>query len=390
MNLNQYDILFVGGGLVNSLLAWQLKRIKPWLRFLILEKGHTLGGKHTWSFHEQDVSPAALEWLKPLLSAVWPFYEVAFPKYHRIIESRYFSIRSRKLHEVITKELFENILFDQSVLRIEGEKVFLEDGRQLQGRVIVDGRGLHAWEPAALGFQKFLGLELELNHPHGLKGPVLMDATVIQQDGYRFLYCLPWTETRLLVEDTRYSRVPELDIEGTRQGILNYCLSKAWQVKEIFDEEQGCLPLPLSNHFIQGSRCPEEVRETPITVGMRGGFFHPTTGYSFPCAVETVELLMSAHEESDWQRLLEGQKKKLLETQSFYWWLNRVLFCSVADEKRFELLQHFYQLPDDVIHAFYSGQMGWLDKVRFFLRTPPVSVSAALRVWNWGTVNGNE
>ncbi|NBV50313.1 hypothetical protein EBR78_03705 [bacterium] len=185
------------------------------------------------------------------------------------------------------------------------------------------------------------------------------------------------------------SALAELDIEGTRQEILNYCLSKAWQVNEIFDEEQGCLPLPLSNGFIQGGRCPEDVRETPLTVGMRGGFFHPTTGYSFPCSVETVELLLSAHQESDWQPLLESQKKRLLETQSFYWWLNRVLFCSVADEKRFELLQHFYQLPDDVIHAFYSGRMAWFDKLRFFLRTPPVSVFAALRVWNWGTVNGN-
>ena len=37
-----------------------------------------------------------------------------------------------------------------------------------------------------------------------------MDARVPQEGGFRFMYVLPFTSKRLLIEDTRYSDGPEL------------------------------------------------------------------------------------------------------------------------------------------------------------------------------------
>lgn len=382
---DNWDVVFVGGGLVNSLLAWQLKKLKPWLNFVVLEKGQSLGGKHTWSFHEKDVSPEALQWLSPVLSASWPFYQVAFPQYERTIQNRYFSIRSKKFHDVLFQELAGQVLFDSEVAEVAADFIVLKNGKRLNAKWVLDGRGLEP-EPVKQGtcaYQKFLGLEVQLLHPHGLKGPILMDATVEQKDGYRFLYCLPWSDNRLLVEDTRYSTNPEMDYEAYRREIFDYCGRKNWQVSEVFDEESGCLPLPVTSSF------RDEKPRRPLLVGMRGGLFHSTTGYSFPDAVRTVELLLNCHSESEWEKALETFSQKKKQDQKFFQILNRVMFGACPSFKRYQFLQHFYRLPEQLMARFYSGQMSFWDKVRFFLRTPPVSLGAAWRTWNQERVYGN-
>ena len=373
-----YDILLVGGGLVNGLLAWQLKRIKPWLKFLVIERGISFGGRSTWSFHEKDLTPESLNWIRPLVSASWPFYQVVFPEYERQLDSRYYSIRSRKFHEVLFQELSENVRFNTDVLAVSENQVVLKDGNILSAKVVIDGRGKLELEEGACGFQKFFGLEIELNHPHGLKAPILMDATVEQKEGYRFLYCLPWSENRLLIEDTRYSETPEGDSEQFRKEILEYSAEKNWQVREVFYEETGCLPLPLKKQFCLGGRSPESLRETPLTVGMRAGLFHPTTGYSLPMAVQTVDLLLKTHDESSWAQTLEHFSESIYRRQWFFILLNRVMFLSKCPEQRFQFLQHFYRLPIDLIESFYANRLSLFEKARFFLRTPPVPVRAAL------------
>ena len=50
------DLVLVGGGLANGLLAARLTQLRPELRVQLLEAGPVLGGNHTWSFHGTDVT----------------------------------------------------------------------------------------------------------------------------------------------------------------------------------------------------------------------------------------------------------------------------------------------------------------------------------------------
>ncbi|NBX91861.1 MAG: lycopene cyclase [Proteobacteria bacterium] len=398
INLNQhaqipdsFDILLVGGGLVNCLLAWQLKRVKPWVRFHLLEQGNSLGGRHTWSFHEADISAEALRWLAPVISASWPYYRVQFPQYERKIDSRYFSIRSKKLHDVLSRTLSpDQFGLNEEVVELELHAVRLKSGRQLKASLIIDGRGPEPVEEKTSGFQKFLGLELQFAEPHGLKGPLLMDATVEQKDGYRFIYCLPWSENRMLVEDTRYSTNPEIQQEDYRQEILSYCSKNGWQVNEVFDEEVGCLPLPLQDTFFKHFISPVQKikRHSGIEVGMKAGLFHSTTGYSVPVAVQTVEKLISIHAHDEWPAAVEQLVLDNERRQKLFRILNRILFNAIPEEERYQFLQHFYRLPEDLIEKFYAGEMKKRDLFRFFLRTPPVSFGAAMKTWKRETING--
>ena len=50
------DLILVGGGLANTLIALRLSDALPEIKIMILEQGPALGGNHTWSFHGSDLS----------------------------------------------------------------------------------------------------------------------------------------------------------------------------------------------------------------------------------------------------------------------------------------------------------------------------------------------
>src|SRR5205814_2116050 len=131
----------------------------------------------------------------------------------------------------------------------------------------------------------FVGMECEMARPHGLTHPILMDALVPQLDGFRFFYILPFSDTRLLIEDTYYSSTKELDEAFVKTEIQTYMARKQWLVKDILRVEKGVLPIPL--------QMPKPKAGDSLSIGLRGGLFHATTGYSLPWAVDVAETIAS-------------------------------------------------------------------------------------------------
>ena len=119
-------------------------------------------------------------------------WDVCFPRYQRVLQQAYLSITSARLHQVLQEALAAapgcTLLLGTAVRRMSAHAVHLEDGRTLTGRLVIDARG-----PAALplsriaGYQKFVGLEVELAQAARLTQPIIMDATVPQTDGFRFV-----------------------------------------------------------------------------------------------------------------------------------------------------------------------------------------------------------
>ena len=58
------DVVLVGGGLANGLIALRLRALRPELKVVILERDTRLGGRHTWSHFATDVSPEIARWLE--------------------------------------------------------------------------------------------------------------------------------------------------------------------------------------------------------------------------------------------------------------------------------------------------------------------------------------
>jgi lycopene beta-cyclase len=256
--------------------------------------------------------------------------------------------------------------------------VLLANSERIQAQAVIDGRGDPGGAHLDVAFQKFLGLFIRLAEPHGLTGPILMDATVEQTDGYRFVYTLPFSDTEVLVEDTYYADAPALDRTRLRAGIENYVEKQGWAIAEITDEEAGVLPIVLGGDIDAfWAVGPEGVARS----GMRGAFFHPTTGYSLPEAVRLADKIAAIPEleSASLFELTRRRSEELWRRTGYYRLLNRMLFRAAAPEQRYRIFERFYGLSGGLIRRFYGGRLKWFDKVRVLIGKPPVPIHRAIR-----------
>ncbi|MGA0598304.1 lycopene beta-cyclase CrtY [Enterovirga sp. CN4-39] len=372
-----WDLILVGGGLANGLIAYRLRQVRPELRVLVLEAAGRLGGNHTWSFHETDLSREAAEWVDPFVVHRWPAYDVAFPERRRRVAIGYRSATSERFHDVLSAALGGAIRFGVRAREVGPTSVALDDGEHLRAAAVIDGRGAMATPHLSFAWQKFLGLELRFARPHGLDVPILMDATVAQEDGYRFVYVLPFGPDTALVEDTYYADGPELDDAALRARLLAYVTGKGFSVAEVLREERGILPITLDGDIEAFWEGPELPRS-----GLRAGLFHPTTGYSLPDAVRLADRIAGLADLSA-PALFAATRAASQEQwrrQSFFRLLNRMLFRAGPPDERYRMLQRFYGLPEPTIGRFYAGRLTGADKARLFVGRPPVPVLGAARV----------
>jgi lycopene beta-cyclase len=373
------DLILAGGGLANGLIAWRLMALHPELRVLLVESEGTLGGNHTWSFHEGDLDAAQHEWLAPLVVHRWPRYSVNFPGRNRTLESGYASITASRFDSVLRSALGSRACVGARVRSLTARGVTLDDGRTLSARAVIDGRGVRPSPHLALGYQKFIGQELRLAAPHGLAAPILMDACVPQQDGYRFVYTLPLSPDTILVEDTFYADGGHVDENRLRTNIRDYAHARGWRIAAVLREERGVLPITLAGDAEAFWQEAGGIARS----GLAAGLFNQATGYSLPDAVRLADLLAD-HAASHWtaEALFELIKKQAMtrwKEQGFFRLLNRMLFRAAAPEQRWRVIERFYGLPQPLIERFYAGRPTSLDKMRILSGKPPVAMGAALR-----------
>jgi lycopene beta-cyclase len=375
---NGFDYMLVGGGLQCGLIALALRAHRPESRIGLVERETRLGGNHTWCFHATDVSPAALEWIRPLVCRHWPAYTVRFPGLQRRIEGTYSAITSDRFDRVV-RAAFDahegsSVFLGAGVTRIEGSNVHLEDGRRLQGRVVIDARGPSRSDsgPPTAGFQKFVGLEVRSSTPHGLPIPTLMDATVDQANGFRFFYTLPLAADRLLIEDTYFHQSPDLDVDAIRAEITTYAQRQGYEIASVEREEAGVLPMPWRGSLPSRS-------DGPIAAGYGGGWFHPATGYSFPVAARLAHFLAERSVDRVARHGVDELVRPHVRQARYCHLLNRFLFRWYPPEARWHIFARFYRMPLETIERFYALRMTVSDRFRLLVGRPPRGLSLAFR-----------
>jgi lycopene beta-cyclase len=373
----KYEIALVGGGLQNALIALAVLGRRPETRIAMLERDSALGGNHLWSFHGDDVPRAARSFVEPLVTSRWAGWDVTFPELERAFEIPYASVSSARLHATVTETFARSVgaeLFTNTpVASVSEHEVVLGDGRIVRAGLVVDARGPERSMFPSCGFQTFVGLELSLRRPSPVTRPVLMDATVEQTGGYRFLYILPFAQDRVMIEDTYFADSCALDHERVRGEILAHAARLGFDVAAIVREERGALPLPLRMDFSPPSH-------GPLVAGYRGGWFHPTTGYSFPSAVRLALHIAETFPNNvfgpEFRALCDGHARQL----RFALLLNRLLFCATPSEHRRDVMERFHRLPEATVRRFYAMTTTAADRARIICGRPPrgVSLRAAL------------
>ncbi|MBK9385089.1 MAG: lycopene beta-cyclase CrtY [Planctomycetes bacterium] len=373
-----FDCAVVGGGLQGALIALAWLERRPTARVALVERESAPSTERTWCFQDEDLPPEARGFVAPLIEHRWPGYEVRFAGLRRTLGTAYFGFTAAHATSVLRQRFAARTdcahLVGRRAIAIEARRVVLEDGSALEARLVVDATGAErrTSPKAPCGYQKFVGLELELAREHRLERPILMDACVDQAQGYRFFYALPFGPRRVLIEDTRFADTPELAPEELRAEVLRYAEQLGLAVSGVAREEHGVLPMPWGEHRF-------ETAGPPLRAGYRGGWFHPATGYSFPLAVR-LALLSTAVEP---ERLFDGPLRELaraLEAPARHARaLNRLLFRWFEPQDRAHVFERFYHLPEETIRRFYALRATFLDRARVIVGRPPRGFSLRAR-----------
>ena len=411
----EFDVILVGGGLQSGLLACAIAHREPGCRVLIIERDAALGGNHTWSFHPQDVSDESLPWIAPLISSRWSDYQVRLRGFCRDVNLSYASISSEQFSSHISTLANTTIMLSTNVIKIgsttdltsselsstepmalatgldsatacpiapeaidygSGKKTFPSsqsmgveclDGRLFRAPIVIDNRG-PANEAKSSGFvggyQKFFGFEIEIDYEWPVGKPIIMDDSVDQTDGFHFVYTLPFTPRRILVEDTYFSNSKLLERDSSLQVVRDYLKKLGVEEYKIVREESGCLPMPISHEGV-----PRVT--TPLSGGYAGGWFHAATGYSFPMAVAFAQAV-ATNRTNNPADAIAGLAASHAGRARFARFLNRLLFRLVAPKKRYQIFRRFYKvLPDRRIARFYAHQFTPTDAARIVIGLPP-------------------
>ncbi len=377
-NRNATDLAIVGGGLAGGLIALAFARWRPDVRVTLVEAGERLGGNHVWSVFASDVDPRGNDLIAPLVAARWDGYDIAFPDRRRTLATGYASLTSDRLDAELRRVLGLHARTGQRAEALGTGTVTLAGGDNIEASAVIDTRGAGAEvDGIDVGWQKFVGQLLRLDTPHQLARPVVMDATVDQIDGYRFVYVLPFDAMHVFVEDTYYSDTRAIDRDAIAARIAAYAAARGWTVAAVEGEEQGALPVVIGGRFDAVWPRTDRVARA----GARAGMFHPTTGYSLPDAVRfAIDLVdawpMGGVALADWSR---KRAERAWTDRGFYRLLDTMLYRAATPTERWRVLSHFYRLPEPAIERFYAGRSTAMDRIRVLSGRPPVPISNAVR-----------
>ncbi len=374
------DVLIVGGGLAAGLTALAIVQRRPGTSVMIVEREEALGGNHIWSFFQSDIAAGDWSLVAPLVCHRWEGSEIAFPGSARALPGAYCSIESERFDAVLRTMLpAESIVTGRRATALDRGGAMLDDGRRIDAEAVIEARGLRDPSALACGWQKFAGRLLRLARPHGLDRPTIMDATVDQREGYRFVYLLPFSPTAIFVEDTYYSTSPDFDEAVLEARVLDYARVRGWQVEGIERREAAALPIATGGNF-------ELLWRTGAQgigkIGMAAALFHPLTGFSLPDAVRTASLiagLPSLHA-APLHDALKKHAEARWDERRFYRLLAKLMFEAAAPPERWRTLAHFYRLDPALIARFYAAQSTRADKARILCGKPPVPIGKAARV----------
>ncbi|WP_162303619.1 lycopene cyclase family protein [Hymenobacter sediminis] len=288
VSLPEYDYLIVGGGAAGLSLAYHISQ-EPRLaskRVLLLEPEAKNQNDRTWSFWTDE--PMLFD---GIVAHEWQQLAFRSPQFERVFSlqrHRYKMIRGLDFYQFVHAALANNPQFTRvaaPVATLEnlpagGVRATTTTGEQFTGHYAFDSRPpelreLQQPHKHRYLLQHFVGWEVETNHD--VFDPTtqeFMDFRGEQHQEPRFMYVLPFSKRRALVEYTLFSGqvLPKAEYETEIRRYLREQLGvNAFQITA---EEVGAIP--MTDHPLPSRNGPGIIH-----LGVRAGRAKPSTGYAF-------------------------------------------------------------------------------------------------------------
>jgi len=276
------DYLFAGAGASAILLLMSLdeREMLHGKNIVIIDPDNKLKNDKTYCFWENS-DDLIVKRCKHLISHQWEKVSVNSNKPQLLHPMKYFYISSFDLYKELQRiiEKYNILRIHQPVLALKksehGVAVITNDDNFLS-KTVFDSRPpyyLNLKKNESHLLQSFLGYVIEVENKLSDYNCVdLMDFDVEQNEYTQFVYILPFSENKLLVELTRFG-VSQL-IQKEAEPILDKYITKRFGTYKIAAIEIG--NIPMSNADIITDNIPNV-----ISIGGRSGAIKPSTGYAF-------------------------------------------------------------------------------------------------------------
>lgn len=394
--MHHFDIILAGGGLSGLTLAIELGKRDFFQNksILIIERDAKQHNDRTWCFwatKEED--------LPPVLFKSWDhclFYGAKGERRLKIPPFRYHMVRGIDFYNWAAAEItrFPNIQRIQAnITRLEeGGTVYTDQGNFSAEWVFNSAITNTELLPAASKLYPNPGFSLHnspkektnahtwfLQHFKGwiieTPGPsfdpntaTLMDFRIDQKSDTRFVYVLPFSETKALVEYTVFS--PALCTAAEYQAELQHYVQHFLKIPEynIVEEEFGVIPMTDFGFS------PAQQGKI-IHIGTAAGFVKGSSGYAFKRTRRKLQQFTEA-----WARTGAPDTRLLRSDYRFRLYdsiMLRVLRDQLYPGKSF-FSKLFYKRPAPIIFRFLDEDSTFTEDLRVISSPPPLPFLRAL------------
>jgi lycopene beta-cyclase len=276
------DYLFAGGGASATLLLMQMEKqnLLTGKSIVIIEPDAKTINDKTYCFWE-NANDTLVNTCKHLISKQWQKVSVNQNTPEALLPMEYFHISSVDLYNELQKIIVRNNInkissYVKELLPIEDNIEVITNEETFTAKMVFDSRppqfNLPKKNEAHL-FQSFLGYLIELDTPIADYSCVdLMDFEVEQLGFTQFMYVLPFSDNKILVELTRFGE--KVIDPNEAQTILQQYITKRFGTFTIIETEKGCIPMSTT-------KIEPTLLKKVIPIGAKAGAIKPSTGYAF-------------------------------------------------------------------------------------------------------------
>ena len=318
-----FDHIIAGGGMAGLSLAFYLnENLSNDKEVLIVDRDAKNKNDHTWCFWEKE-SSAFEEIVFRRWSEFWFHGTQDFNELLKLDDYQYKMIRAIDFYEFIVPKLEANKNFtflQTDILEVENNSVKTNQGEFTAKDFIFDSFTRKKYDDPKYHnlWQHFLGWEIETDeNVFKPDEPTLFDFRVEQKNECRFVYILPISSKKALIEFTIFS--DNLVKHEEYKANLRQYISEILKVEnyKINETEHGIIPMSDEPHEeFPGSKI--------IRIGTSGGYVKPSTGYSFKRTQKRLQKLV--------EKISNDQRPK---TKNQVWksYLDSILLNVLATKK---------------------------------------------------------
>ena len=358
--MERFDYIICGGGASGLLLSNALLSDKHFndKKILIIEKDSKTDNDKTFGFWNDKESV-----LDNIVFKEWEYAEFRDSNSHNsflLSPYKYKMIKSNEFYLSIGDKISKASNFtylNSTVNEIDqvNKKVKTNDGEFSSSIIFSSIYNEVSFKKYPLLKQHFIGWTIETkNESFDDNKITFMDFSVDQKDEIRFMYILPFSKNKALIEYTLFSGdiisddeyEKEIKAYLKKRNILNY---------SIVEKEKGMIPMTCYPFF-------ENNTDTYFQIGTAGGWSKPSTGYTIKNSIEKIDIIINS--------LKQNKPLSKIRFKNRFWYYD-LLFLDVliaSKGKGSQVFSDLFKNNDPIkIFKFLDEKTSVMEELSIFL-----------------------